>query len=594
MPNSLRPGDLLAARYRLDDLLSESGSGRFWRARDRVLHRHVALHVIAATDERAPLLLDAARRAVSVVDPRVLRVLDAERRDDVCYVVNEWGYGTSLDIALANNGPLPPRRAAWVVAEVADTLAATHRRGVAHGRLVPENVLIDETGQIRIIGLCVDAAMHGLPEGSLEGDLLDLGGLLHAALTGRWAGASGSAVPGVPHAQGRLLRPRQVRAGVPRSLDDLVDALVNPHASRTHRPGGAGEICEVLGDFVGEPSGIAASLAAANPRLAQDLVVLPQVPDIGLRAEPPDDDDASAAAGDSTTADDDPAAESAAEEPEPSEELLGHTAAPSRSGIDPGASAYDVAGARPLFAPSPPGGATTRTPRPGLDRPAGGDDEYWPNDTPTGEVRRVPHGPRELSGPEIPGGRIPGRRSLRVAAIVAVVAVIFVGVSLARYAGSPRRTDRVVTDSASPTADTVIQGVSAELFAAPDEQVPTGSDVALAVDDDPASAWRTGRRTDQLAPGGIGLLLDLGGAKPVAQVDLRLIGAPTGVSLYVLSERPQSLDGLRPAAVVRAAERETIALRPRITGRYVLIRITALPPVEGGFEAGVADVTLSG
>ena len=48
VPSSIRPGDVLADRYRLVDLLTESGGGRFWRAHDRVLERHVALHVMAA------------------------------------------------------------------------------------------------------------------------------------------------------------------------------------------------------------------------------------------------------------------------------------------------------------------------------------------------------------------------------------------------------------------------------------------------------------------------------------------------------------------------------------------------------------------
>ena len=43
MPNSIRPGDVLAERYRLVDLLTESGSGGFWQAHDRVLQRHVAM-----------------------------------------------------------------------------------------------------------------------------------------------------------------------------------------------------------------------------------------------------------------------------------------------------------------------------------------------------------------------------------------------------------------------------------------------------------------------------------------------------------------------------------------------------------------------
>jgi hypothetical protein len=77
--HATRPGDVLADRYRLVDLLSESGAGRFWRAHDKVLERHVALHVIGADDERADGLLEAARRSATVLDQRILRVLDADR-----------------------------------------------------------------------------------------------------------------------------------------------------------------------------------------------------------------------------------------------------------------------------------------------------------------------------------------------------------------------------------------------------------------------------------------------------------------------------------------------------------------------------------
>ena len=66
-------------------------------------------------------------------------------------VVNEWATGVSLDILLAAEGPLAPRRAAWIISEVAATLEVAHAAGVAHGRLVPENVLIDRTGSIRVI-----------------------------------------------------------------------------------------------------------------------------------------------------------------------------------------------------------------------------------------------------------------------------------------------------------------------------------------------------------------------------------------------------------------------------------------------------------
>ena len=69
VPNTIRPGDVLADRYRLVDLLNESGSGRFWRAHDRVLHRHVAVQVIESGGERATALLDAARASADRPGP---------------------------------------------------------------------------------------------------------------------------------------------------------------------------------------------------------------------------------------------------------------------------------------------------------------------------------------------------------------------------------------------------------------------------------------------------------------------------------------------------------------------------------------------
>ena len=190
VPDSLHAGALLAGRYRLDELLAESAGGRFWRAHDQVLDRPVAVHVIARADTRADGLLEAARRTAPHHDRRLLRVLDADRTDELCYVVNEWGSGTSLDIMLAGTGPLLPRRAAWVVSEVADSLARAHDAGLDHGRMVPENVLIDRQGQVRIIGFAVDAALHGLAPGRQSADLVDTVAVLYAALTGKWAGVS--------------------------------------------------------------------------------------------------------------------------------------------------------------------------------------------------------------------------------------------------------------------------------------------------------------------------------------------------------------------------------------------------------------------
>src|SRR5262245_39429177 len=212
----------------------------------------------------------------------MLRVLDIDEADDRCFVVNEWGNGASLDILLADGEPLSPPVAAWVVAETADTLALAHEAKVAHGRLVPENILIDTDGSVRLIGFAVDAALHGLPAGRVSTDIADLVGLLYAAMTGKWAGVSRSAVPPAPSAHGHVLRPRQVRAGIPRTLDSLCEYVLN-HGGDTEVS--AATLADSLRDFLG-PSATAAEAWVArieHPRRGGEVVVLPPLPDPPVR-----------------------------------------------------------------------------------------------------------------------------------------------------------------------------------------------------------------------------------------------------------------------------------------------------------------------
>ena len=173
-----------------------------------------------------------------------------------------------------------------MVSEAAASLAVAHEQRVAHGRLNPENVLIDKTGEVRIIGFCVEAALHGLPPDRQQIDVTDLAGLLYCSLTTKWAGASGSIVAPAPTHHGRVLRPRRVRAGVPRPLDELCDEVLHLQGAS----GAASElstargIATALAEIVGDPTGMQAALLASLPRLRPDeLVVLPQVPEIPVR-----------------------------------------------------------------------------------------------------------------------------------------------------------------------------------------------------------------------------------------------------------------------------------------------------------------------
>ena len=84
--------------------------------------------------------------------------------------------------------------------------------------------------------------------------MINLAGILYAALTGRWPGVVRSSVPSAPLESGRPLRPRQVRAGVPRTLDAICERVLHKEASQHTMPiETALEIAAALADYVGDP-----------------------------------------------------------------------------------------------------------------------------------------------------------------------------------------------------------------------------------------------------------------------------------------------------------------------------------------------------
>ena len=162
---SLPAGTVLASRYRLEELLAESRPTVTWRAFDQVLSRSVLVHLLraAAIPATRSELLAAARQASVATDSRFLRVLDAVHSDRSAtlgsYIVCEYATGQSLEMILSH-GPLSGLEAAWVVREVADALAGVHSLGLYHQRINPDTVIITPTGNVKIVGLLIEAALR--------------------------------------------------------------------------------------------------------------------------------------------------------------------------------------------------------------------------------------------------------------------------------------------------------------------------------------------------------------------------------------------------------------------------------------------------
>ncbi|MER7984925.1 serine/threonine protein kinase [Streptomyces noursei] len=236
-PPELHSGHKLARRYRLEECVTRLDGFSSWRAVDEKLRRAVGVHVLPADHPRARPVLSAARASALLGDPRFVQVLDAVEDNDLVYVVHEWlPDATELATVLAN-GPLEPHDAYQLVSQVSQAMAAAHREGLSHLRLTPSSVLRTESGQYRIRGLAVMAALRGIScEHPQRTDTEAIGALLYAALTQRWPYENDAyGLTGLPKGVG-LIAPDQVRAGVHRGLSELaMRALVNDGATASRQ-----------------------------------------------------------------------------------------------------------------------------------------------------------------------------------------------------------------------------------------------------------------------------------------------------------------------------------------------------------------------
>ncbi|WP_211194092.1 bifunctional serine/threonine-protein kinase/formylglycine-generating enzyme family protein [Pyxidicoccus fallax] len=135
--------------YRLVRPVGLGSSGLVFLAQDTLLERAVAVKFLPASD-RAALgrFLNEARAAARLQHPNVVTLYRVGQVQDRAYLVTEYTPGVSLDRV---KKPLPVERALEVGRQLARGLAAAHRKGVLHRDLKPGNVIVTETGQVKLL-----------------------------------------------------------------------------------------------------------------------------------------------------------------------------------------------------------------------------------------------------------------------------------------------------------------------------------------------------------------------------------------------------------------------------------------------------------
>ncbi|MGZ4275772.1 MAG: protein kinase domain-containing protein [Solirubrobacteraceae bacterium] len=254
--------------YRIEALLGRGGMGVVYRAEDLRLGRKVALKLLASDlteDARfRSRFLAESRLAASIDHAGIVPIYEAGESDGHLYIAMRYVEGTDLGTLLRREGPMEPRRAVELVAQLGQALDAAHWQGLVHRDVKPSNALIavegaDEHVYLADFGLTRHIATAGgvtagdrlvgtvdylAPEciagkpADGRADIYSLGCVLFEALTGDVPFPRDSEVATVyAHLEDEPPRPSERRPGVPVALDAVVSRAMAKDPERRWQSG---------------------------------------------------------------------------------------------------------------------------------------------------------------------------------------------------------------------------------------------------------------------------------------------------------------------------------------------------------------------
>src|SRR5262245_46458297 len=140
--------------YNIVEKLGAGGQGMVYKALDTKLGRTVVIKVLPAEMTSSPANLKRfereARLASALDHPNICTIFDMATADGMHFIVMQHLEGRTVR-DLVNGRPLELKSAISIAIQVCDALAAAHSRGIMHRDIKASNVIINNSGQAKVL-----------------------------------------------------------------------------------------------------------------------------------------------------------------------------------------------------------------------------------------------------------------------------------------------------------------------------------------------------------------------------------------------------------------------------------------------------------
>ncbi len=169
-------GHILDNRYKILEKVGTGGMASVYKARDILLDRIVAvktLHSKYGNDHDFVIRFrQEAQAAAKLSHPNIVNIYDVGFDENVHYIVMEFVRGETLKEYIDKHGHLPIDTSIRITFDIGEALEHAHRNGIVHCDIKPHNILVTETGRIKVADFGIARAINSSPSSKEDSSIL--------------------------------------------------------------------------------------------------------------------------------------------------------------------------------------------------------------------------------------------------------------------------------------------------------------------------------------------------------------------------------------------------------------------------------------